>query len=212
MKEEPVRGNITGAEVPCFGPGEGAKLNVAMKQANVKFTYDDYLLLPENKRYEIVEGELLVVPAPYLHHQRILREMGMALSIYAKSHGIGEIFYAPCDVVLSMENIVQPDLLFVANERKGILTAANIQGPPDLVVEILSESTRRRDLEIKRKLYAKYGVREYWIVDPDAATVDVLVWSETGYASVAVYSLTDRLSSPLLSELNLPLSGIFKKE
>jgi len=183
-----------------------------MKQANIKFTYHNYLMLPSDKRYEIVEGALLVVPAPCLNHQRILRKLGTALSIYAERHRIGEVFYAPCDVVLSMENIVQPDLLLVANERKGILTAANVQGPPDLVVEILSESTKQRDLEIKRKLYAKYGVREYWIVDPEAAMVEVLLWSESGYAPAGICGITDRLSSPLLPEFNLPLSEIFKKE
>jgi Uma2 family endonuclease len=200
-----------GAYAPCFGAGKGARF-VAMKQANVRFTYDDYLLLPDDKRYEIVAGELLVVPAPYLNHQRILREMGTALTIYARHQGIGEVFYAPCDVVLSLENVVQPDLVFVANERRGILTAANVQGPPDLVLEILSEATKQRDLEVKRKLYAKYGVREYWIADPVAQTVQVLVWSESGFASAGVYAITDRLSSPLLPELNLPLSEIFKTE
>ena len=183
-----------------------------MKQANVKFTYHDYLLLPDDKRYEIVEGELLVVPAPCLNHQRILRKLGAAISIYAERKRIGEVFYPPCDVVLSMENVVQPDLLLVANERIGILTAANVQGPPDLAVEILSDATKQRDLNLKRKLYARYGAREYWIVDPDAETIEVLLWSESGYASAGVYAGTDRLSSPLLPELNIPLSEIFKKE
>ena len=183
-----------------------------MKQANVRFTYDDYLLLPEDKRYEIVEGELLrgpgALPASPAHPQRPGR--GTLDLCQAPGHRRG--LFAPCDVVLSMENVVQPDLMFVADEHKSILTAANVQGPPDLVVEILSRSTKQRDLEIKRKLYARYGVREYWIVDPDAATVEVLVWSESGYASAGVCSVTDRLSSPLLPELNLPLSEIFKKD
>jgi len=181
-----------------------------MKHANVRFTYDDYLLLPDDKRYEIVEGELLVVPAPYLNHQRILRKLGTALSGFAERQGIGEVFYAPCDVVLSMENVVQPDLLLVTNERNAILTAANIQGPPDLVVEVLSESSKRRDLEIKRKLYAKYGVREYWIVDPEARTIEVLICGESGYVSGGVYGVEDRLSSAMLPGLGLQVSEIFK--
>ena len=183
-----------------------------MKQANVRFTYDDYLLLPDDKRYEIVEGELLVVPAPNMYHQDILRELTTALDAYARKRNAGKVYFAPCDVVLSPETVVQPDLLFVSSERLGILTNANIQGPPDLAVEILSESTRRRDIEIKRKLYAKYGVREYWIVDPAAETIAVLVWNESGYASAGVYGITGRLTSPLLPELNLPLSEIFKKD
>ena len=180
-----------------------------MKQANVKFTYDDYLLLPEDKRYEIVEGELLLVPAPNILHHDILRELATALNAYARERGSGKILFAPCDVVLSSENVIQPDLLFVSEKRKGILTAANVQGPPDLVVEILSDATRQRDLNIKRKLYAKYGVWEYWIVDPDAATVEVLVWGEAGYASAGIFGKTERLSSPLMPELDMALAEMF---
>ena len=84
-------------------------------------------------------------------------------------------------------------------------------GTPDLVIEILSPGTRGKDLEVKRKIYARFGVQEYWIVDPDAATVEVLVWGESGYASAGVFTGTDRLSSPLLPELNLPLTEIFQK-
>ncbi len=180
-----------------------------MTHANVRFNYHDYLQLPDDKRYEIIDGELLVVPAPYLRHQRILRELATALCAHVKERDSGQVFFAPCDVVLSAENVVQPDLLFVTKERQGILTEANIQGPPDLAIEILSEATRQRDLHLKRKLYAKYGVREYWIVDPDAATVEVLVRGEPGYISAGVYGCPERLSSPLLPELNLPVSEIF---
>ena len=189
-------------------------LEVTMKRANVSFNYHDYLQLPEDKRYEILDGELCVVPAP---NTCIIsassREIGMALSGNAESQGIGEVLHAPCDVVLSEENIVQPDILFVRQERlrhhpdsRKYPGAAGSGGRDSL------GSTAAKDLEIKRKLYAKFGVREYWIVDPDAATVEVLVWSESGYVSAGVYGITDRLSSPLLPELNLPLSGIFKKE
>jgi len=180
-----------------------------MKQANVKFTYHDYLLLPGDKRYELVEGDLFVVPAPNLNHQRILRRLGKALLEYVEQHELGEIFYAPCDVVLSAENVVQPDLIFVSQERSGILTAANVQGPPDLGIEILSDATKQRDLSVKRKLYARYGVREYWIVDPDSKTIEVLTWTEAGYRTEAIYPHTARLSSPLFHNLDLNLSEIF---
>ena len=182
-----------------------------MKQANVRFTYDDYLLLPDDKRYEIVEGELLVVPAPNMCHQDILRELATALTAYVRERDAGKIYFAPCDVVLSPETVVQPDLVFVCSDRLGILTSDNVQGPPDLAVEVLSESTRRRDTEIKRKLFAKYGVREYWIVDPEAQTVEVLIWSEAGYSPGAVYGIAERLSSAVLPGLGLRLSEIFQR-
>jgi len=180
-----------------------------MKQANVRFTYDDYLLLPDDKRYEIVEGELLVVPAPNTRHQRVCRNLLVALIRHVDNAGIGEVLAAPYDVVLSQENTVQPDILYVRRERLGIIGEANLRQAPDLVVEVLSAGSRSRDHDIKRKLYARFGVQEYWIVDPDAATVEVLAWGEAGYSSAGVFGVTDRLASPLLPDFNLPLSEIF---
>ncbi len=188
---------------------DGDKLNVAMKQADIKFTYQDYLQLPDDKRYELVEGELFLVPAPDLYHQRISRDLEVALCLYVRKHGLGEVFDAPCDVVFSEINVVQPDLLFVSKERAGALTRANVQGSPDLVVEILSPSTGQRDLGIKKNVYAKYGVREYWIVDPDARTIEVLTWTETGYRSGTVVPRSGVLNSALFPDLNLSLTDIF---
>ena len=179
-----------------------------MKQANIKFTYRDYLQLPDDKRYELVEGELYLVPSPNLDHQRISRQLGMALWLHVSRQNLGEIFHAPCDVVFSEINVVQPDLLFVSAQRRSILTKANVQGAPELVVEILSPSTGQRDLGIKRSLYAKYGVSEYWIVDPEATTVEVLLWTESGYRTEAVIQKDGTLNSPLFPTLNLVLAEI----
>jgi len=180
-----------------------------MRQANARFTYQDYLLLPEDKRYEILDGDLRMVPAPNTCHQIVSRNLETALVNHTRRTGAGEVLNAPCDVVLALESVVQPDLLFVRSERREIITRANIQGAPDLVVEILSESSRAPDTGVKRKLYSRHGVQEYWIVDPDAATVEVLVLSETGYVSTGMRGKADRLSSPLLPDLNLPLAEIF---
>lgn len=151
-----------------------------------------------------------MVPAPNIRHQRISKRLEVALIRHAEGRDIGEILHAPCDVVLSDENVVQPDILFVRKERAGIIGEMNLQGPPNLVIEILSAGTRSRDLEIKRKIYAGFGVQEYWVVDPDADTVEVLVWSELGYVSAGVCGKSDYLSSPLLPKLNLPLSQVFE--
>ena len=180
-----------------------------MKQANIKFTYHDYLQLPDDKRYELVEGELYLVPSPNLYHQRVSRQLEMTLWQHIRQYALGEIFDAPCDVVFSDINVVQPDLIFVSRERMAILAEANVQGAPDLVVEILSPSTGHRDLGIKRNLYAKYGVREYWIVDPDRKTVEVLSWTENGYRTEAVVPGTGALRSALFPGLNLELAEIF---
>jgi len=181
-----------------------------MRQANIKFTYHDYLQLPDDKRYELVEGELFLVPSPTLHHQKILRNLLAALHAYSRQHGLGEVFQSPCDVVLSEISVLQPDLLFVSSERMGILTEANIQGAPDLVVEILSPSTRQRDLGIKRNVYAKYGVCEYWIIDPESKTVEILSWAKDGYCAAAVVSETDLLSTGLFPGMELDLAPIFR--
>ncbi len=185
---------------------------IVMKQAKVRFTYKDYLLLPEDKRYEIIDGELYMVAAHNTRHQRVSRRLEAALLQHTEQKHLGEIFYAPYDVILSDENVVQPDILFVRKQRAGVITDANLQGAPDLVVEILSPGTRSKDLELKRKAYARFGVQEYWIVDPEADTIEVLVWNELGYVTAGVYAKADCLSSPLLPDLNLPLSKVFGQE
>jgi len=182
-----------------------------MSRANVRFNYHDYLLLPEDKRYEILDGELYVVPAPNVRHQTLLGQLFSILDRHARENRLGKVLLAPCDVILSDENIVQPDILFVSDARLGIIGEANISGAPDLVVEILSPGTRNRDLEIKQKIYAAFGVREYWIVDPEVETIDVLVLGNQGYSSAGIFARSDRLSSPLLPDLNVPISGLFEK-
>ena len=180
-----------------------------MKPANIKLTYHDYVQLPDDKRYEIVEGELFLVPAPHLYHQQVVGRLWMSLYAHAKDNHLGEVFLAPCDVVLSEITVVQPDLMFVSSRHQGILTDANIQGAPDLVVEILSPTTRGRDLGLKRSLYSKHGVLEYWIVDPEAKTVEVLSLTETGFRTHAIVPRTGTLNSPLFPVLSLALSDIF---
>jgi Uma2 family endonuclease len=181
----------------------------AMKQAKVRFTYNDYLLLPEEKRYEILDGELYMVAAPNIKHQRVSRKLTIALTHHVEKSDLGEILYAPCDLLLSEENVVQPDILFVRKERSGIIGEANLKGAPDLVVEILSPATRCKDLELKRKTYARFGVQEYWIVDPDAETAEVLVWNDTGYVIAGTYLKSGFLSSALLPDLKLALAQVF---
>jgi Uma2 family endonuclease len=182
---------------------------VAMKQANIRFNYHDYLQLPEDKRYEILDGELCMVPAPNIRHQTIGLKLKLALYRHVENGKLGLVLDAPCDVLLSQENVVQPDVIFVSKERLQIVGEANISGPPDLVIEILSPGTRSRDLEIKWKLYARFGVREYWIVDPEAETVEVFWWTEAGYRAELFVSRIGTLRSPLFPGLNLNLTEVF---
>ncbi len=115
-----------------------------------------------------------MVPSPNEAHQRFLVTLTINLANYVKKNKLGSIYCAPFDVLFSEEDIVQPDIIFVSNKNKKIITKDNIQGVPDLLIEILSPGTSKRDLGIKKKLYAKNGVREYWIVDPAQETIEVL--------------------------------------
>ena len=140
---------------------------IQMLNPRIKFTYTDYLLLPEGDRRELIEGDFYMVPSPSFRHQSISRDISTPLWDYVRTNGLGVVVWAPMDVVLTQESVVQPDILFISNERREIITDNNISGAPDLVVEILSPSTADRDRELKLRLYARHGVREYWIVDPD---------------------------------------------
>jgi Uma2 family endonuclease len=177
--------------------------------AALKFTYEDYCLLPEDRRYEVIDGELLLTPAPSLLHQAVSERIGALLGDFVKQTALGVMFYAPCDVVLSPHDVVQPDILVVLAERKSILTEKFVAGAPDLVVEVLSPSTETRDRVAKAKRYATFGVRELWLVDPDAGTIEVLVNTEEGFRRHALSAREDRVQSTILPGLEFPASPIF---
>ena len=176
----------------------------------VKFTYEDYQHTPDDQRYELLDGELIMAPASNLGHQRIGTQLGWRLAQFVAERGRGEVFFAPCDVVLSNTDVVQPDLLFVSHERAHLLLGgANVLGAPDLVVEILSPSTAGRDRTLKRGLYAKHGVREYWLVDPDARTVTVLRLDGGAFEVVGLYGEGQTMTSPTLEGFTADLNEIF---
>jgi Uma2 family endonuclease len=178
-----------------------------------KMTYDDFMHLPDDGlRHELIDGVHYVAPAPLTRHQRVSRELLVALHIYLQRTGLGEVFAAPVDVVLSSEDVVEPDLLIVLGDQSGIVTDKHVRGAPALVIEILSPGTRGRDRGIKRQLYARSGVREYWIVDPDGQTIRVDRREPDGRfgpPSELRASVNDLLTSPLLPDFLLPLREIF---
>jgi len=184
----------------------------AMGTHAVKLTYQDYLLLPEdNNRHEIIDGEHYMTPSPIPRHQRISKCLLIQLESFVRHQQVGEVFSAPIDVILSDVDVVVPDLIFISRERSSIITGKNIQGAPDLIIEILSPSTAERDRRLKRKTYAKFGVTEYWIVDPEICTVHILRLREGDYHTVNTFSLQQNLTSPLFQGLSLPLTEIFEE-
>jgi len=177
-----------------------------------KLTYEDYCLLPDDgKRHEVIDGEHFVSPAPNLRHQRISMNLSALLVQHARLLR-GHLFAAPVDVLLSEHDVVQPDLVYGSRQRATILTAANLQGPPDLAVEIVSESSRRHDVVRKRKLHDRAGVPEYWIVDPEVETVSLYRRVADRLERFAELSLEagDALASPLFPDLEIPLSVVFE--
>jgi Uma2 family endonuclease len=176
------------------------------------FTYDDYLLFPEDgQRHELIDGEHAVNPAPNLKHQKVALRLAMALQSFVAEKESGEVYIAPVDVILTERDVVQPDLLFVATEHLDRLTERGVRGAPDLVVEITSETSRRMDEVVKRKLYEAHGVAEYWVVDPVVDTVKVYRLADAKLSRVAELSLEEAgvLASPLLPGLEVPLAKLF---
>jgi Uma2 family endonuclease len=174
-----------------------------------KYTYEDYLKTPDDKRYELIEGELFMTPSPIPQHQRISRKIEFMLEKFVNENALGEVFYAPCDVYLDNENVVQPDILFISKERLNIIGEKNIQGAPDLAIEIISESTAYRDLVQKKKLYAKFGVKEYWLIIPEEGSVEIYTLKDKTYQLLKTYGKDDILESSLLKGLKIALKEIF---
>ncbi len=177
----------------------------------IKFTYDDYLTLgyDDQRRYEIIEGDIYVAASPSVRHQLVAKRVDYALTQYVEKHDLGIVFHAPLDIVLSETNVVQPDVLFISKKRMGIIKEAFIGGPPDLVIEVTSPSNEDHDRKLKRSVYSRYGVREYWIVDPVACNIEQLVYRENLLHSVGIVPEDGELTSKIVTGFTMKLAPIF---
>ncbi|MGQ9557980.1 MAG: Uma2 family endonuclease [Desulfurispora sp.] len=173
------------------------------------YTYTDYLALDDGKRYELIEGVLLLTPAPGIVHQHVLAKLAAALAHYVEQNNLGIVLPAPLDMVLDEHLVLQPDLSFISRSRYRIITASCLRGAPDLVVEVLSPSSQLRDRVQKSKIYHQYGVKEYWLADPLAQTVEILSAAEQGWLLAGACGPEDTLHSPLLPGLALALTAVF---
>ncbi len=186
-----------------------------MKTARLKeWTYEEFMALPEGGpvRYEIIDGELCMTPSPVPRHQEISWNLSRIIGDYLyRTPGRGKAFSAPVDVVFSQDppQVVVPDLVFVSTEHLSIITEKNIQGAPDLLIEILSEGTAIVDRRVKHALYERFGVHEYWIVDPKEETVQVFRLVDGHYAAALEFGHKDRIETPLLPGLSISLSEVF---
>jgi len=180
----------------------------------IPFTYSDYKSLPESRdRYELMDGELIMVPAPTTTHQLVVQNIAFLLVQHVRATASGRVLHAPVDVVLGegrRRDVVQPDVVFVSTARAGIVTEPEIAGAPDLVVEVLSPGTEERDRGYKRTRYERSGVREYWIVDLKQRSIEVLSLGPSGFEAPVRYGPGDELASTVVPGLRVPVAEVFR--
>lgn len=176
----------------------------------IMLTYEDYLELPnDGRRYEILDGDLFVTPAPSSRHQRVSRNLQFVIHQFAGQHSPGEILAAPIDVILAPTTVAQPDLVFVSREHQSIVTERAIEGVPNLVVEILSPTTTKTDRTTKASLYARYGIPHYWIVDADSRTFEAYELSQNAYRLTTSLTGDSTFSPSLFPGLTISLADIW---
>jgi Uma2 family endonuclease len=183
------------------------------QHTRIKLTYDDFVLFPDDgKRHELIDGEHYVTPSPNTRHQKISGRLYLMIGNWLEANQMGEVYYAPFDVVFTRFDVVEPDLLYMSRQRAAqILTEKHVNGAPEIVVEINSPGTRKRDETIKRRLYEREGVVEYWIVDPVVDVIRVYRRTGDGFGRPSELSAesSDVLTTPLLPGLEIPLQRVF---
>jgi Uma2 family endonuclease len=176
-----------------------------------RLTWDDYVKLPDDgKRYELIEGELIVAPAPTFRHQDIVLALATVLRSHAETHALGKVVASPVDVRFDDENTCQPDILFIRKDRLDIVED-QVKGPPDLVIEVLSPWTAETDREKKARTYARFGVPHFWIVSPFDETVILYRLAESKYERVGLYQGDDRFEAEPFAGLTVELAKVWPK-
>ena len=177
-------------------------------------TIAEYMKLPwdNGKRYELLNGELYMTPAPTYRHQLVLMNLAALLHLHVKRTAAGSVVAAPTDVVLKPDSVCQPDILFISRGRAEIITVPNVQGAPDLAVEIRSPGTVRRDRVVKRAIYAESGVANLWFLDPNGETLEELILDATSREYSVRTTLSGRrgtFRSAIFPELAIRLSEVY---
>lgn len=180
---------------------------VLEKQAK-RWTYEEYYRLDDDQSHEIIDGNLLIAPSPDMCHQDLSRKVFRLIDRFVTRNKLGEVFYAPFDVVLDSENTVQPDLIFVSAANVGIIKQRAIFGIPNLLIELISPSSVRRDRSDKKDLYARFGVKEYWIGDPANKSLEILTLKEGRYELHCAAEIKGKLTSPTMTGLEFDMTEI----
>lgn len=171
--------------------------------------YFDWSLPEDETRYEVINGKLIKMASPTLLHQKIAARLHAIILFFLDIADVGMVLMSPVDIVLG-EQVFIPDVAFLRKEREHICGEKRVNGAPDMVVEVLSPSTKRRDLTDKMEIYAEHGVEEYWVIAPKAETVDLYVLDGEGYALVGTFGRTDTIQSQVITGFELPLAQLFR--
>ncbi len=177
-----------------------------------KYTYEDYSKLPEGATYQLINGELVMSPSPTTFHQIIVNNISTLLTNHVRKNKLGRILPSPIDVYFNEYETFQPDIVFISQERKEIIKEKRIEGSPDLVIEILSESNAYYDLKHKKNIYEKYGVKEYWIVDPMEKSVEVYESKGKTFTLIDRQKDKGKIKSKVFEGLKIDAKDVFKRD
>jgi len=179
-------------------------------RGRVRFKATDIWDVPDdNLRYEVIDGELFMTPAPSWQHQEALMKLALIIGAWVYSHDLGRVVQSPVGVVLDEEDGVQPDLIFISRERASIISDRGVEGAPDLVVEVLSPSTEARDRGVKMRRYAVAGVAHYWLLDLRKRALEPYILGENGYEPAGVFGPGDVFRPSLFPGLEIPLDSLW---
>jgi Uma2 family endonuclease len=179
-------------------------------RARVRFKAADIWDVPEDHlRYEVIDGDLFMTPAPSWQHQEALMKLALLIGAWVYGRGLGRVVQSPVGVVLDDEDGVQPDLIYVSRERTAIISERGVEGAPDLVVEVLSPSTEARDRGVKMRRYAVAGVVHYWMLDVRAKTLEALVLGDDGYHTAGIYSSGSVFRPALFPGLDIAVNNLW---
>ncbi len=179
-----------------------------IKERRLSVNY--YRILPEGAPYQLIEGELVMTPAPNPRHQIILGRLFMILYNFVEQRKMGIVLISPVDLYLDDENAFQPDIIFISNEGQAVIKNDGIYGPPDLVMEVISPSTAHYDLKEKFRVYERTGVKEYWIVDPEMNSIEIYISKDKRLSLFARVEERGEIESPLLKDMKLNLENVFR--
>lgn len=172
------------------------------------WTYRDYYALNDDKRYEVIEGELIMTPAPSFKHQDVSAKLGNLIFNHVNGKKLGKVVFSPIDVVLSDDIALQPDIVYISNKNTGIIKDAGVFGPPDMVIEVISPTSIYKDMHVKKSIYEKAGIKEYWLVFPDEKVIEIFSIEKGRYELAASTEKTGKIKSNLL-EIELDIKDAF---